>query len=116
VRSRIDQPVADLEEVCGASPDRNRVLGLLLIELARVLDDFGRNGFAPLRDEWQRRHVFQDKAVRIALPDGSEVSGTAAGVADDGALLLVTQTGQRRFHSGDLSMRAGRESRTTNYE
>ena len=106
LRDRIDQPVADLAAACDGAPDRNRVLALLLIELARVLDEFGHSGFAPLRDEWQRRHVYHGKAVKIALPDGSEVSGTADGVADDGTFLITTNTGQRRFHSGDVSVRA----------
>lgn len=106
LRDRIDQPVADLAAACDRAPDRNRVLALLLIELAHVLDEFGRSGFAPLRDEWQRRHVYQGKAVRIALPDGSEVSGTAEGVADDGTLMIATNAGLRRFHTGDVSVRA----------
>ncbi len=106
LRSRIDQPVAGLEEACGTAPDRNRVLALLLIELERVLDAFARDGFTPLRAEWQRRHVHQRKKVHLALPDGNVVSGTAEGVADDGALLLATKSGQRRFHSGEVSVRA----------
>jgi BirA family biotin operon repressor/biotin-[acetyl-CoA-carboxylase] ligase len=105
LRSRIDQPAVDLEEACGAAPDRNRVLALLLIELDRVLREFARDGFAPLRDEWQRCHVYQRKSVKISLPDGSEVIGKAEGVAEDGALLIATPTGQRRFHSGDVSAR-----------
>jgi BirA family biotin operon repressor/biotin-[acetyl-CoA-carboxylase] ligase len=109
LRSRIDQPVTDLEAACGAAPDRNRVLALLLIELERVLDAFARDGFTPLRDEWQRRHVHQRKKVRLELPDGSVVGGIAEGVADDGALVLATKTGPRRFHSGDVSVRANDE-------
>lgn len=102
LRDRIDQPAVDLEEACGAPPDRNRALALLLIELARVLEAFARDGFAPLRDEWQHRHVYQHKPVQLALPDGVLASGTAEGVAADGALLLATKTGLRRFHSGDV--------------
>ena len=88
-------------------PDRNRVLAALLMELGGVLDDFGRDGFVPLRDEWQRRHVFQRKTVRLALPDGGVMTGMVQGVADDGALLLVTETGQRRFYGGEVSLRQG---------
>ncbi len=107
LRGRIDQPVADLEEACGAAPERNRVLALLLIELERVLRSFDRDGFAPLREEWQRRHVYQRKLVKILLPDGSAAGGTAEGVAEDGALLIATQRGPRRFHSGEVSLRTG---------
>jgi len=103
--NRIEQPVADLATACGAAPERNHVLALLLTELERVLDAFARDGFAPLREEWQRHHVHQRRPVRLKLPDGGAVSGIADGVADDGALLLVTAKGPRRFHSGDISLR-----------
>ena len=106
LRDRIDQPAVDLETACGAVPDRNHVFAVLLIELARVLDRFAQDGFAPLRDEWQSRHIYQGRPVRLSLPDGAVVSGTAEGVAEDGALLLATATGGRRFHSGDVSLRA----------
>jgi BirA family biotin operon repressor/biotin-[acetyl-CoA-carboxylase] ligase len=103
---RIDQPVVDVATVAGAAPDRNRLLASLLIELESLLTRFARDGFAPLRDEWQRRHVYQGKPVKLALPDGGTVNGVAEGVADNGALLLATRTGQLRFHSGDVSLRA----------
>jgi BirA family biotin operon repressor/biotin-[acetyl-CoA-carboxylase] ligase len=103
---RIDQPVVDLATAAGAAPDRNRLLAALLIELDRMLTAFAREGFAPLRDEWQSCHVYQGKPVKLALPDGGIVNGTAEGVADNGALLLATQSGQLRFHSGDVSLRA----------
>ena len=104
VRAHIDQPVADLEQILGGRIDRNRLLALLLIELDRVLQQFARDGFAPLRDEWQRRHLYQRKAVKLKLPDGGSISGTVEGVAEDGALLLATRAGRRRFHGGDLSL------------
>lgn len=109
LRTRIDQPVVDLEEAGGGAPNRNRILAVLLVELERTLLAFARDGFAPLREEWERRHVYQGKAVNVALPDGSKVSGTAEGVAEDGTLLIATKTGQRRFHSGDVSVRANTE-------
>jgi len=105
LRGRIDQPAADLASACGEAPGRNRVLALVLIELAGVLDAFARGGFAPLREEWQRRHASQGKAVRLTLPDGASASGIAEGVAEDGALLLATKAGRLRFHSGDVSLR-----------
>ena len=102
---RIDQPVVDVAAAGGTEPDRNRLLALLLIELEGVLNTFAREGFAPLRDEWQQRHVHQGKPVRLTLPDGGIVNGTAQGVADNGVLLLATRTGQLRVHSGELGLR-----------
>jgi BirA family biotin operon repressor/biotin-[acetyl-CoA-carboxylase] ligase len=103
---RIDQPAVDIATACGIAPDRSRLLASLLHELDRVFTAFAREGFAPFRDEWQRHDVYRGKPVRIALPDGGIVNGTAAGVAENGALLLATPAGQLRFHSGDVSLKA----------
>jgi BirA family biotin operon repressor/biotin-[acetyl-CoA-carboxylase] ligase len=73
-----------------------------------VLDAFAREGFAPLRAEWQRRHAHQGRRVTLVLPDGSRQAGRAAGVAEDGSLLLETRSGVKRYHSGEISLRASR--------
>jgi len=104
-RARIGQAAADLETACGAAPDRNQLLAGVLIELDRLLEAFAQEGFAPLRDEWQRRHAQQGRRVTLTLPDGTRRSGRARGVAEDGALLLETRSGTQRFHSGDVSLR-----------
>jgi BirA family biotin operon repressor/biotin-[acetyl-CoA-carboxylase] ligase len=106
VRARIDQAAADLESACGARLDRSQALALLLVELAGVLDLFSRDGFAALRDEWQRRHAYRDRQVTLTLPDARCERGIARGVAEDGALLLETGRGVRRCHSGEVSLRA----------
>ena len=105
LRERIDQPVVDLTQICATTPDRNRLLALLLIEIAQLLEQFARAGFAPLRAEWQAHHVYQDKPVRLTLPDAGTIDGLNKGVDDDGALLLETTSGPRRIHSGDVSLR-----------
>ena len=110
LRDRIEQPVADLAAACGAAPERNSVLALVLIGLAQVLDAFARDGFAPLREEWQRLHACQGKPVQLMLPDGASAHGIAEGVADDGALVLATKAGRRRFHSGEVSLRAAQRA------
>ncbi len=109
-RARIDQAVADLEEACGRVSDRNALLARLLIELHGVLEAFAREGFAPLRAEWQRRHASRDKPVTLLLPDGARQRGRALGVAEDGALVFETRAGTKRYHSGEISLRAGSAS------
>jgi BirA family biotin operon repressor/biotin-[acetyl-CoA-carboxylase] ligase len=104
-RARIGQPVTDLETICGAAPDRNRLLAFVLIELDSVLEAFAAKGFAPLRGEWQCRHAHQDKRVTLMLPDGSRQAGWARGVAEDGSLLLATRTATKRYYSGEISLR-----------
>ena len=105
VRERIDQPVTDIARILDTTVDRNRLLAETLDALAQTLDAFARDGFAPLRGEWQRRHFYQDRAVRLTLPDGGTLDGIVRGAAEDGALLLETTTGLRRIHSGDISLR-----------
>jgi BirA family biotin operon repressor/biotin-[acetyl-CoA-carboxylase] ligase len=107
-RARISQPAADLEEACGAAPDRNRLLAGVLVELDRALEAFARDGFAPVRAEWQRRHAHQDRRVTLALPGGGRLTGHARGVADDGALLIETRAGMERYHSGEITLRPGK--------
>ena len=99
---QIDQPVSTLGEVCAAMPERNRLLAELLRELAAVLQAFARNGFAPMRDEWQGLHIHQDKPVDLHMPDGSMVSGIARGVSESGELCLETAQELRRFNSGEV--------------
>jgi BirA family biotin operon repressor/biotin-[acetyl-CoA-carboxylase] ligase len=106
VREHIDAPATDLATACeGAPPDRNVAIAVLLRELIEVLAGFSQQGFAPLRDEWERHHVHHLKPVRLTLPDGAVVRGTAAGVDDDGALVLDCAQGRLRFYSGDISLR-----------
>jgi BirA family biotin operon repressor/biotin-[acetyl-CoA-carboxylase] ligase len=104
-RERVDQAVTDLVTE-GAPHDRNRLLGEVLMHLARVVDVFRASGFGPLRSEWESYHVHAGRRVIVRLPDGTHEEGTAAGVGQDGALLLQTGTGLRRFHSGEVSLRA----------
>lgn len=105
-RARIDQPVADLEEACGHALDRNAVLGRVLDALAPVLDAFAREGFAPFKAAWERRHVHQDAEVVVRLPDGRASEGIARGVAEDGALLFECGRALHRLHSGEVSVRS----------
>jgi BirA family biotin operon repressor/biotin-[acetyl-CoA-carboxylase] ligase len=113
VRGRIDQAVADLETACGKPLDRNRLLALLLRELHAVLSKFAREGLAPFREEWQRYHAHQNKTVALLLPRARRETGRVRGVAEDGALLLETSTGIRRYHSGEVSLREPHRARRT---
>ena len=99
------QPVTDVSSISKQVPQRNRLLAATLIELAQVLEGFAEHGFAPLRQEWMARHAHQGKPVTLSSGEGNTVMGRAAGVAEDGALLVVTAGGVERFVSGELSLR-----------
>jgi BirA family biotin operon repressor/biotin-[acetyl-CoA-carboxylase] ligase len=106
LRERIDQAVSDLASLDMPLPERNHVLAVLLKHLAAVLREFTGHGFSPLRKEWESRHVFQQRPVRLLLPDGSQVTGMALGVTDDGALRLGTAQGEQIFNAGEVSLRS----------
>lgn len=104
VKARIDQPVVDLAKI-GVAEDRNLLFAELLGELDDVLRKFSADGFASFRGEWDRMHAYQDKMVRVRMPDNSEIEGRVKSVGDDGALLLHTRSGPRKFYGGELSLR-----------
>jgi BirA family biotin operon repressor/biotin-[acetyl-CoA-carboxylase] ligase len=106
LRDTIAQAVTDVASISKQLPQRNRLLAATLAELAQVLDLFAAQGFAPLREEWTARHAHQGKAVTLSSGAGKTVTGRAAGVAEDGALLLETPRGVERFVSGELSLRS----------
>jgi BirA family biotin operon repressor/biotin-[acetyl-CoA-carboxylase] ligase len=103
VLDSIDQPAIDLASV--KEIDQNILLGTLLKHLADVLSGFEANGFIGLRDEWLRYHAYQNKPVRMLLPNGTAVQGVVQGVADDGILLVETALGLQRFSAGEISLR-----------
>ena len=102
----IDQPWTALREYLPAAVDRNRLAGLLIVHLHEMFRDFERHGFTAFQSEWERRHLYNGKAVQ--LRNGQEVAfGIVEGVEATGALRVRDAAGAlRSFHSGDVSLRA----------
>lgn len=106
------------------APSLGEVWGWLVPALLHATQTFARHGFAPLREAYARRDVLLGQPVQLwtsaaALPQAvggaqpahahdacpPEHTGTAHGVADDGALLVHTSSGLQRWHAGDVSVR-----------
>ena len=102
----LGRPVTELAEIRPDLPSRSVLLGELLAQLANVLETFEARGFAHFRAEWTRLHAQQDERIRVALPGGAVGEGVALGVDEDGALLLRTDAGIERLHSGEVSIGA----------
>jgi BirA family biotin operon repressor/biotin-[acetyl-CoA-carboxylase] ligase len=100
----IGRPVADLGGGRD-TPSRNALAARLLAEIAGTAAAFEREGFGAFRDEWLRRHAWQGRRVRVLAPSRRTVDGVAAGVADDGALIVDTPRGPERFHSAEVSLK-----------
>ncbi|MFO1303351.1 MAG: biotin--[acetyl-CoA-carboxylase] ligase [Burkholderiales bacterium] len=108
IRRNIEQPVSDLTTVAGRGApaiDRNHLLARLSAELAATLEAYSRTGFPAFAVEWQHRHAYHGKPVKLLLPDGASVKGTVAGVDSTGALVLADGPRRARFLSGEISLR-----------
>lgn len=104
-RRGLGQPVTDLAAPGVPLPARNDLLAKLLTSVPEAATTFARRGFAPFREEWQRSHAWQGQRVRVVVAERRAIDGVAAGVAEDGALLLETSRGLERFHAGEISLR-----------
>ena len=105
VLDSIDQPAIDLANASAHDINQSELLGVILKHLADVLSSFETHGFIGLRDEWLSYHAYENKPVRMLLPNGTDVHGIVKGVADDGILLVQTALGLQRFSAGEISLR-----------
>jgi BirA family biotin operon repressor/biotin-[acetyl-CoA-carboxylase] ligase len=106
VRRRIGRPATDIVSHSDAAPTRTELLVASLESVAAVLAQFSREGFAPFREEWLRRHAWQGRRVALSQADRRVAEGRIVGIAEDGALMLSSARGIERFHSGELSLTA----------
>jgi BirA family biotin operon repressor/biotin-[acetyl-CoA-carboxylase] ligase len=92
----------------GRPIDRVAFAARLYSSLERRLDEHAAGGFARLRPRYEAHFRMPGREVRIVELDGSETTGTAAGIDDDGALLVDRANGERtRVIAGDVTL-AGR--------
>jgi BirA family transcriptional regulator, biotin operon repressor / biotin---[acetyl-CoA-carboxylase] ligase len=105
IKHKIDQEATDIYTMIHEFPDRNKLLAVLLKELATTLSTFDQKGFASFKNEWIRYHAFENKLIELHLPDGTIEQGIACGVATDGSLLVNTSIGEQSFNGGEISLR-----------
>jgi len=107
LRGAVEQPVTDLSEHLSAHGlDRNLLLREVVLRLNGHLERFDADGFAPFRQDWEALHAHQNQAVHVLTGLGERIAGQAVGVDEGGALLLDTESGLLRFHSGEVSLRS----------
>lgn len=85
--------------VAGHDIDRLALLARLCGELHRL----GEAGAWPAAlAEWRERSTLLGRGVRVTLPKGAVVEGTATAIDDEGALLVHTPSGVERIVSGEV--------------
>ena len=85
--------------------DRVTVMAAVLCELAaRYQSWVDANGDpAVLLPEYRELSATLGRAVRVELPDGTFLEGTARDLADDGRLIVDTAEGPRPLAAGDVT-------------
>ncbi|MEV0877619.1 biotin--[acetyl-CoA-carboxylase] ligase [Micromonospora echinofusca] len=99
-------PATSLQLAGAAATDRDPLLRALLRGIADWYAEWRAAGgdavACGLRDAYLAACATVDRQVRVLLPGGGEVTGTATGVDADGQLLVATSAGTRALAAGDV--------------
>ena len=104
-KDAVAAPMTSLSE-SGWYGERDELRDALLAELAHMLERFVSEGFGAYRAAWIARHALQQRNVTIWRSGLPVAAGRAIDVDADGALVLQTPAGIRRFTSGESTLRA----------
>lgn len=89
----------------GPVPHRDAFAEALASAFDRELERWRTVGLEPLLRRWQTVAHTSGTPLSVHEPDGGVVSGTFAGLADDGTLLLCLEDGAvRPIHAGDVML------------
>lgn len=102
--SQIGQPVTDLRR-CAVADSRTDLVIHLIKRVQSYLQHFEAEGFAPFVSAFNDLHLYHEQTCSIIQGDQS-TSGVVAGIGEQGELILYTAQGERRFHGGEVSLRA----------
>ena len=100
--SEIDQPWTDVHSRLPHF-SRNKLAGLLLVELFGHVELFSVSGFEPFRRDWILWDGLKDRQIDVHADSGT-IHGTARGIDNRGALLLDTGKERLKLYSGDVSL------------
>ena len=109
VASGVDQAWTSVRLETGCAINRNA----LIVALGRSLEMYlGRHealGFAPIRAEWERNHLWQGREVSL-MAGAHQVDGTVLGIDQQGAIRLNVAGQEKTFSGGELSLRLRHDS------
>ncbi|MHC9085704.1 biotin--[acetyl-CoA-carboxylase] ligase [Luteimonas sp. RIT-PG2_3] len=104
--AQIDQPWTELAMLEGGPRlSRNTLAAALLARLLPALQVFDREGIAPFVARYADADALDAQPVNVHAGDGVH-QGIAQGIAADGALRVLIDGVERRFHAGEVSLRA----------
>ena len=77
----------------------------LINQIVSVMASYEYDGFSTYKSEWESLNAQADQLVDLHF-GASKESGYVVGVSDLGALILQTESGEKVFHGGEISLRA----------
>ena len=89
--------------------DRNQIVAAFIDSLDHSLQQFRQAGFRSFVARWQALDGLLGRQVSVYAGDNTVLHGISKGVDDSGGLLVETPQGLRRFHGGEVSLRAGED-------
>ena len=101
--AELRHPASSLLVEGGEPVNRNSFVRLLLRELDALYDVYLREGYGPIRDEWQSRSQMRGRRVTVTCQD-HVISGVVSGIDDIGALILDVDGREERVLSGDVKI------------
>ncbi|MDQ7048522.1 MAG: bifunctional biotin--[acetyl-CoA-carboxylase] ligase/biotin operon repressor BirA [Enterobacterales bacterium] len=100
----IDQEWCNLTDYLTGKVDRNELLIQILLELDQCLQIYCRDGFDSFSKQWRDYSAFIDQPICIETRQG-KVLGKELGINSNGAIRVMTDSGESIFYSGEVSLR-----------
>ncbi len=93
----------DFKTVAGRVPAPVELAAAMIDAICEAMSRYAEHGFESMIAEWRDRDWLLGKRISVDTEDG-EISGIAAGVDGDGALLIDVGDGTRRVITGTIRM------------
>ena len=93
----------DLKSIASQPPSRAVLAGTIVNHLYATFAGFEEVGFGGYVEAWRDHDWLLGRTITVDTPE-RQVTGVAAGVDSDGALLVDSKEGQRRIISGSIVM------------
>ncbi|MBH3425267.1 MULTISPECIES: bifunctional biotin--[acetyl-CoA-carboxylase] ligase/biotin operon repressor BirA [Pseudomonas] len=102
--AEVDQQWTSIQLETGRAVDRNHLVAHLSQALQAYLERHRDSGFSVIREEWERSHLWQGKAVSL-IAGVNQVGGVVLGIDGQGALRLEVNGVEKIYSGGELSLR-----------
>jgi BirA family biotin operon repressor/biotin-[acetyl-CoA-carboxylase] ligase len=93
----------DLNAITDELPPRDLLAGTIIECVYASCVRFGALGFEEFAEEWRQQDWLMGREITVDMPD-RQITGIAAGVDRDGALIVDNDTGKTRIISGSIVM------------